>query len=331
MSAPPRTVEPVRRQVDPDEHADPAEDDGDDPARRPAPARLRRRLGEPALLTTCFSSRVSNPVTSLPSVRSSLGSMSSVPPPMFRSRLEQELGALVHRPRASPLEARHLHRVLRRRLRRADRELRALRDEAGLLRLELDQAARGEVEARRRERPARRLAVADDRAGGGGQAGRRRRDVDRRVVEVDGVAPVAVPRDQRAADEQHEQQRRDEQAERRVELPEEVQGPGVLGGRGGVDLLHRHQQRAVEVAALEQRQHVVLVDLLALGVRQELVANPGPAYSCTWPWHGSSALRSNRITRPSSKPFRPTPHWSISDWALCSAVGVSSQHGVSCV
>ena len=45
---------------------------------------------------------------------------------------------------------------------------------------------------------------------------------------------------------------------------------GVLGRRGVVDLLHRHQQRPVEVAPLEQRQHLVLVDRLAVRVRQEL-------------------------------------------------------------
>ena len=117
------------------------------------------------------------------------------------SRLEQELGALVHRPRARPLESRHLHRVLGRRLGGPDRQLRALRDQAGLLRLELDEAARREVEARRRQRPAGRLAVADDGARRRRQAGRRRRDVDRRVVEVDGVATVAVPGEQRAADD----------------------------------------------------------------------------------------------------------------------------------
>ena len=38
---------------------------------------------------------------------------------------------------------------------------------------------------------------------------------------------------------------------------------------------HRHEQRPVEVAALEQRQHLVLVDRLAVRVRQELGPVPG--------------------------------------------------------
>ena len=51
----------------------------------------------------------------------------------------------------------------------------------------------------------------------------------------------------------------------------------MLGRGVRVDLRQSGQERPVEVAAAEQRQHVVLVDRLALGVRQErgLVAGAG--------------------------------------------------------
>ena len=90
----------------------------------------------------------------------------------------------------------------------------------------------------------------------------------------------------------------------------------ACSGVAAVDALHRGQQRPVEVAALEQRQHVVLEHRLALRVRQELGGVAGAGIQRTWPWHGSSSRRSNRSTRPSSNPARPTPHWSIRARAL---------------
>ncbi len=64
--------------------------------------------------------------------------------------------------------------------------------------------------------------------------------------------------------------------EDRVEEPEEVELGGVLGRRGRVDLGHRGEQRAVHVAPAQERQHVLVEDLLALLVGQELRAIPGP-------------------------------------------------------
>ena len=226
--------------------------------------------------TTCFSSRVSNPVTSLPSVRSSFGSMSSVPPPMFRRRLSRNsVPSSIGRARARSSRDISTGSCVDACVVRIDScvlfAMRPVCSASNSIRPRDARSRLAVVSARRDDLPSRMTAPA-----AGVRPAGRRRDVDRRVVEVDGVSPVAVPRDQRAADEQHEQQRRDEQAEDRVELPEEGEGPGVLGRRGGIDLLHRHQQRAIEVAPLEQRQHVVLVDLLAIRVGQELVGEPGP-------------------------------------------------------
>ena len=146
-----------------------------------------------------------------------------------------------------------------------------------VLRLERDQAADREVEAGGREGAAADLPVAHRGAGRGREAGRRGGDVDRRVVEVDRVAAGAEPGQDRPREDHDEQQRRDDQAEQRVRLAEERDRGGVLGRRVRVDLGHRDDRGAVEVAAAEEREHVLVEDLLALLVGQvrRAVAGPG--------------------------------------------------------
>ena len=81
-----------------------------------------------------------------------------------------------------------------------------------------------------------------------------------------------------------------------------------------VDPGHRDQQRAVEVAARAGSGSMSSSKIAWRSlVGQELGArSPGPAYSWTWPWHGSS--RRGRTGSPARRrsPRRPTPHWSIS-------------------
>ena len=146
-----------------------------------------------------------------------------------------------------------------------------------LLGLEPDQAARRRgrgwpsVSARRVDLPSRTTApaagVRPAAAPGCGSTGRRGRPGRGRGGTSESSAP---------ADEQDEQQRRDEQAEHRVEEPEEVELAACSGVAAASTFCIADQQRAVEVAPLEQRQHVVLEDRLALRVGQERRAEPGP-------------------------------------------------------
>ena len=99
------------------------------------------------------------------------------------------------------------------------------------------------VSARRVDR-----AVAHDGAGGRRQARRRSGHQDRGVVEVDGVAAVRQPAQEPPADERERHERRDEQPQHRVELPGELERPGVRRRRVGVDLGEGREQRAVQVA-----------------------------------------------------------------------------------
>ena len=54
-----------------------------------------------------------------------------------------------------------------------------------------------------------------------------------------------------------------------VDLPSRLEACRVLGCRGGIDPLEGDVERPVEVGRSQERQHVVLVDRLALGVGQE--------------------------------------------------------------
>ena len=93
----------------------------------------------------------------------------------------------------------------------------------------------------------------------------------------------------------------------------------VLGRRVRVDLVHRHEQRAVEVALLQERQHVVLEDRLALLVAEERRAIAGPGIQLDLAVLARRGRGRRGSTSPSSKPRRPTPHWSISACASASA------------
>ena len=274
---PPDERDAARRQVG-------AEDDGEDPdderqAAAPAPAvlHLGGSLLEPALrdavvLHTPLKARdvlaELDDLLRLDVVRAAA------------DRLEvavQEARALVHRPPARPDDPCLLLRVGDHGVRRVDADLLARREQALLvLRLERDQAADREVEAGGRQGAAADLPVAHRGACRGREAGRRGGDVDRRVVEVDRVAAGPEPLQHRPRHDHDEQQRGDDHAEQRVRLAEERDRGGVLGRRVGVDLGHRDGRGAVEVAAAEEREHVLVEDLLALLVGQVRGAVAGP-------------------------------------------------------
>ena len=110
-----------------------------------------------------------------------------------------------------------------------------------------DQAAAGEVEHRRRQRPPRGPSVHDHRPGRRGQVGRRRGHVDRRIVEVDGVLAVPPPAQERPAGQAHEHHRRPDQPDHGVDLAGGLELAGVLRRRGRVDPLEGDRERAVEV------------------------------------------------------------------------------------
>ena len=109
----------------------------------------------------------------------------------------------------------------------------------------------------------------DQRTAGGGQLGRWRRHQHRRVVDVDRVPSVAQPVEDGPADQQQDETGSEEETHDRVEDPAAFEDLGVVDSRGLVDLAKRCEQRAIHVCPTQQRQHVVLVDRLALLVRQE--------------------------------------------------------------
>ena len=75
--------------------------------------------------------------------------------------------------------------------------------------------------------------------------------------------------EQRPADEPEQDHRGADQPEDRVDLAAALQLGGVRRRRRRIDLGQRGTQGAVEVAAAQERQHVVLEDRLALAVAQE--------------------------------------------------------------
>ena len=145
------------------------------------------------------------------------------------------------------------------------------------------------------------------------EVGRRGRHEDRRVVEVDRV--LAEPTPVEAAPSPTSPRKTigaPTRPEDRVDLATGLQRGRVLRRRRGVDLGERGGQGAVEVGLAQVREHVVLEDRLAFGCSTGTSPrSPAPAYSWTWPCSRDGSM-SKRITSPSSKPLRPTPHWSIS-------------------
>ena len=116
--------------------------------------------------------------------------------------------------------------------------------------------ARGQVEHGRRQGPTRRAAIQHERAGRGGQLRRRCRHEDGRVVQVDRVLAEPAPREERPAGQAQEHDRGQDQAERGVDLAPELEPGGVLRRGRLVDALQRDEQRLVEVARRQVRDHV---------------------------------------------------------------------------
>ena len=187
--------------------------------------------------------------------------------------------------------------------------------EQPLLLAEREQAAAGEVEQGGRQRPARGLAVEDQRAGGGRQLGRRRGDVDRRIVEVLGIAAVPQPRPDRPA-----RRGRGTRSARRPGRSRRRSGArrwsraACSGRRVRVDLLESREERPVQISLARARQHVVLEDLLALAVVEERgsvagrrrTAGPGrgPARG-----RGRTGSRGRRRSPAARRPTGPSARW----------------------
>ena len=132
-----------------------------------------------------------------------------------------------------------------------------------------DEAPTGQVEHRGRQRSARWSAGHDERGRGGREVTRRAGHVNRRIVEIVGVATVAQPGEDRAPDQAEEDDRGTDEAHRGIDLAGGLE-PGGMFGRGiGVDPLEGDQQGAVQVRGLEPRQHVFVEDPLLLTVVQE--------------------------------------------------------------
>ena len=267
-SAPPMKSQPVERDADPAEDREPAEDRDHDTAPDPAGDDRRRLLREPAPPDDLRLERLVERRDRRAELQEVVGL--DVALVVVRHGLQAGLGELLRRAErpgvVPPLAGERVG--IRVGWPGLDADLAADAQQPVLL-AERDPAAAREVEHRGGQRPARRLAGEDEDA-----RGRRQRlgwagHQDRRVVEVDRVAAEAQPRPDGGAGEDDEQERGDEEAEDRVELACPLQGRGVLRRRGRIDLRHRREQRAVEVAAAEERQHVLVEDLLLLGVVEE--------------------------------------------------------------
>ena len=131
--------------------------------------------------------------------------------------------------------------------------MRDLLGEELVLLLEGELATAGQVEQRSRQGAARGRPVVHERRAGRGQLGRRRRHQDRRIVEEDRVPAVAQPMEHGPDDEDAEQAGPEEQAHDRIDDPPALQRLGMLDGVALVDLGHRGEQRAVEVATAQER------------------------------------------------------------------------------
>ena len=84
-----------------------------------------------------------------------------------------------------------------------------------------------------------------------------------------------------------------------------VEGGGVLRGGVRVDLRHRREQRAVEVAVPQERQHVVLEDRLALAVAQERRPITGPGVQLDLAVAGVAAIEVVEDDQPVVEPLAP--------------------------
>ena len=131
-----------------------------------------------------------------------------------------------------------------------------------------------EVQERRRQRPARGAPVLQQGAAGGRQLRGRSGQVDRRAVQHERVPPVAPPVEERVPGEEQEAAETADDPDHGVGLARELElGRPLCRGRG-VDPIHRHQEGVVEPLLAQQRQHLLVVDLLALLVGE---VEPGEA------------------------------------------------------
>ena len=163
------------------------------------------------------------------------------------------------------------------------------------------------------------------RSGPGGSTGRRGRphprpvsgpgrrgEVDRRVVEVDRVAPVAEPAGEAPQDDPRPTS--GATSNPRIALRSRkklswaacsgVAAASTLAIAASSEPSMSHPRRSGSMSLVEDR--------LALLVGQELRAIPGPGVELDLAVARVALVRSYRITSPSSKPLRPTPHWSMS-------------------
>ncbi len=182
-----------------------------------------------------------------------------------------------------------------------------------------DQPARREVEHRGRQRPSGRRAVHDHRPGRGGQVGRRGRHQDRRVVEVDRVLAEPPPVEERPAGQAEEDDRRADEPEDRVDLARRAGGPRRAPAspprrpwRGRRPGRRRSPPRGGTAACRCRRSPGAPRSTgRPPRSRDRRTAGPGRArrFGCM----------SKKMTRPSLKPFRPMPHWSIRARAFASS------------
>ena len=149
--------------------------------------------------------------------------------------------------------------------------------------------------------------------GRGGQVGRRGRasgSTGRRGRPGPCRSAASEKNAQPTSPQEHD--RRTDQADDGVDLAAALEPRGVLGRRGGVDLRMRGEERPVEVgrrggaAACRSRRSPGARCWSGRRPRSPAPRRAGPGRA-----RGSGRCR-RRSTRPSSKPLRPTPHWSIS-------------------
>ena len=207
-------------------------------------------------------------------------------------------------------------------------QFRLLADEHRLL-AELDQAPRRKVDHRRRDRLIGRPVVHDQRGHGRGQAVRRGRHQDGVVVDVDRVAPVGVPAHQ-DEDDQPDRERQDADPDGGVDDA----GPSSWAACSGVAAASTSERAIARAPSKSPSTSFgfmsLSIDGLAVGIGQE-----GGPEAAAGIQRNLAVLRlscmSNRITRPSSKPARPTPHWFMSARASALALSRSSLSGLTWV
>ena len=116
--------------------------------------------------------------------------------------------------------------------------------------------------------------------------------------------------EERPAGQAEEDDRRTDETEDRVDLAPPLELGGVFRGRRGVHLVECGRQRTVEVRAAKPRKHVFIEDRLTFLVGQEGGLEPGAGIQLDLAVSRFGSM-SKKMTRPSSNPLRPTPHWSM--------------------